>query len=157
MNNVSRVAVMIVFLSTCALVCVTPMQAQECSAAGLVGKWGFSSTGTLLTPTKTLLYASAGVFTVDAAGAIVGNMTEDINGGFANIPLITGRIVTRADCRTVLILNFTLSSPLVFIRTVRGAVRENQSDIHGVLTEFVEPSTSMPISSVVTFEAERLF
>ena len=72
-------------------IALTPAAQAGCSQTQAAGQWGFSYSGTVLTPSAAVPIASAGRFYQDSSGNVSG--TETVNlGGNASDDVIKGKL-----------------------------------------------------------------
>ena len=57
-----------------------PALASQCSTAGAAGKWAYTYTGTIFTPSGPVPAASVGHFSEDAAGNLTGSQARSVAG-----------------------------------------------------------------------------
>src|ERR1700687_344461 len=83
--------------ATLTLSAVPSAQAEQCSLAGVAGKWGYTYTGAVILPTGAVPVAAVGRFTLDADGNISGAQTRS-NGGVSAQETSKGKLTVNADC-----------------------------------------------------------
>src|SRR5882724_1593449 len=92
-----------VFLTTCLAllfgIAMAPLQAEasHCSTAAAAGKWAYTYTGTIFTPSGPLLAASVGHFRADSAGNITGSQARSVAGN-SGVEEISGTVSVNKDC-----------------------------------------------------------
>ncbi len=111
-----------------------PLQAQasHCSTAGATGKWAYTYTGTIFTPSGPVPAASVGHFTEDASGNLTGSQTRSVAGS----SFVNGQ------------LQRTAVLAVVFDR--------NMNHARGIFESLVLPNgTNVPV--VITSDNSRMF
>jgi hypothetical protein len=73
------------FLTAClvslsAVLASVPAEASHCSTAAAAGRWAYTYTGTIFSPSGPLPAASVGHFTEDADGNLTGSQTRSVAG-----------------------------------------------------------------------------
>jgi hypothetical protein len=143
----------IVFL-TGFIVSSAPLQAKDhgCSTAITAGDWGFTDTGSIIGLGP---FGAIGTFTLDAAGNVVGEQTNSVNGSVSHLTF-TGSYTVNSDCAG--------STDLDVFDSLGNKVRTSGLDLvfdddvkemRAIFTSVILPSgTSLP--TVITLEARRL-
>jgi hypothetical protein len=125
-----RTMTVISFLVMTFLNSVPPADAQQCSAAGVAGSYGFTLTGTLLFPTATPL-AAVGKVLLTASGGFSGTEARNVGGGFANETL-NGTFTVNSDCTGTLTAEVLKSGQLVRTSSFSLVFDNNQKEIRAV-------------------------
>src|SRR5260370_39203634 len=86
-----------ILFAVIALRAVRSVQAQQCSLAGVAGKWGYTYTGSIILPTGRVPVAAVGRFTLDADGNLSGTQTRS-NGGVSAQGTISAKVTMKANC-----------------------------------------------------------
>src|SRR5260370_35662777 len=88
-----------ILLAAVALSAAPSVHAQQCSLAGVAGKWGYTYTGTIILPSPTgaVPVAAVGRFTLDADGNLSGTQTRS-NGGVSAQETISAKVTMNANC-----------------------------------------------------------
>lgn len=144
-----------ILLATIFLSAAPSAHAQQCSSAGVAGKWGFTLTGAVILPTGPVPIAAVGRATIDAAGNASGTEARSVGGGFAEETL-TGTLTVNPDCTGTITAKFYESGQLVRTSVVAIVFVDNMKEFRGVQESLVLPNgTSLPV--VVTVDAKKIF
>ena len=130
-------------------------QAGSCSLAQAAGQWGFSYSGTVLTPSAAIPIASAGRFHQDSSGNVSG--TETVNlGGDASDDVIKGKLTVASNCTFVLVANVYQNGQKVRTSTIDGVYLSNLTQVKAVFRSATLPDgTNLPV--VITVYGNRQF
>lgn len=131
-----------------------PAQAG-CSQAQAAGQWGFSYSGTVLTPSAAVPIAAAGRFSQDSSGNVSG--TETVNlGGNASDDVFKGKLTLGSNCTWVLVANVYQKGQLVRTSTIDGVYLANLTEVKAVFrSATLLDGTNLPV--VITIDGNRLF
>lgn len=129
--------------------------AQQCSAAGLSGKWAFSYTGTVILPTGPVAVASVGHFTSRPDGTLTGSETRSIGGDIANETLTATFSVNR-NCTANFQFKVFDSGVLARTSTVYVVYEDNGRAARGIFSSLILPDGTV-LPSVITVTATRMF
>jgi len=124
-----------------------------CSTSVTAGNWGFSDTGSVvgLGP-----FAAIGTFTLDAAGNVVGEQTNSVNGSVSHLTF-TGPYTVNADCTGSANLDtFDSSGNKVRTSGFDLVFDDDVQEMRAIFTSIVLPNGT-PLPTVITLEARRLF
>jgi hypothetical protein len=144
-----------ILLAAVALSAVPSVHAQECSLAGVAGKWGYTYTGTIVLPTGGIPVAAVGRFTLDADGNLSGTQTRS-NGGVSGEETISAEITVNADCTGS--GNFKVyksSGELVRTAVLALVFDDNSRELRGIF-ESLTLSTGPTLPVVITVEARKI-
>jgi len=152
-HNVSTMLT-IVFLA--GFISSAPLQATDhgCSTTTAAGNWGFTDTGSIvgLGP-----FGAIGTFTLDAAGNVVGEQTNSVNGSISRLTF-TGTYTVNSDCTGT-------ASNLEVFDSLGNKVRttgldfvfdDDVQEMRAIFTSVVLPNGT-PLPTAITLEARRLF
>src|SRR5215470_7395776 len=98
MNHIlSRISVGL--LSLAALVIVSPpvARAHTCTSANVAGDYGFTLTGTVVTPAGNISAAAIGRATVEPSGHVSGTEARSVGGDYAD-ETFSGVLTVNSDC-----------------------------------------------------------
>ena len=135
----------------------TTVRADEgvgCSLAGVAGKWGFTTSGTVvgIGPRDSL-----GIFILDGAGNLVnGKATSSLNGSITD-EAVAGTYSVNRDCTgTFAIEIFDLSGNKLLTGTLNIVFDDNVRELRAIFTSAVLPDGTA-LGTVITAQARRLF
>jgi hypothetical protein len=129
--------------------------AASCSLANAAGKWGFSYSGTAITPSGPVPLASSGYYAEDAAGNMSGAETVNL-GGIAAQETITGKFTAGANCQWTLVANVYEGGNLVRTSVIDGVWVLNSTQGTASFRSVTLPDgTQLPV--VVTINASKMF
>jgi hypothetical protein len=155
-SNIARRTVVILSMATLYVSLAATAQAQgpACSLALTAGKWGFSTSGTVvgIGPRSSL-----GIFTLDAAGNLLnGKATASLNGAVTG-ELFSGTYTVNPDCTGKSAINVTdLSGNKLFTGTLDLLFDENGREFRAIFTSVTTP-TGIALGTVINAEAKRVF
>ena len=143
-----------------ALPAVAPAQGHRaCSNAGLAGAWGYTETGTVISPATgaAILAAAVGIYTFDHAGNFEGTQYSS-SGGAVSQDTKEGTYTVNADCTATLRLSvFNQSGVLLRTSVWEIVLVENATEMRGIMTSLLlaqPPGLSVP--PILTMSAKRL-
>jgi hypothetical protein len=143
---------LLMFMTLSIFVITTTGVHAACTKLTSLGKWGFSTTGSI--PAIGAV-AATGVFTQDASGNITGTQTRSLNGDIAE-ETFTGTGVVNADCTGTDTIQVFQSGVLVRTTTLHVVYDDDGREARAIFTSLVLPDgTSLP--SIITIEARKLF
>jgi hypothetical protein len=126
-----------------ALVSAAPAaQAQGCAMSDVVGKWGYTSSGTIVTP-PVGAFAAVGHLTFSAMGTFSGAQTTSIAGNFFD-ETITGTYTVNPDCTGTIIANVYHGTTLVRTTSLKTVFVDNQREARSI---FVTSGTAITINA----------
>jgi hypothetical protein len=155
-SNIARRTVVVVSMATLYLSLAAMAQAQGpvCSLALTAGKWGASTSGTVvgIGPRSSL-----GIFTLDAAGNLVnGKATASLNGNVTD-ELFSGTYTVNPDCTGKLAITITdLSGNKLLTATLDLVFDDNGRELRAMYTSVTLPNGTA-LGTVINVEAKRLF
>ena len=128
-------------------------QAGQCSLAVVAGKWGFTTSGTVVGIGPR---ASVGILTLDAAGNLLGGKaTANLNGSVTH-ETFSGTYSVNPDCTgksTIDVLDLS-GNPILTI-TFEFVVDDNLQGLRSIFTSAVLPNGT-PLATVITSDAKRV-
>ena len=155
-SNIARRTVVVVSMATLYMSLAATAQAQipTCSLALTAGKWGASTSGTVvgIGPRSSL-----GIFTLDAAGNLLnGKATASLNGNVTD-ELFSGTYTVNPDCTGKLAINITdLSGNKLFTATLDLVFDNNGRELRALYTSAILPNGTA-LGTVINVYAKRLF
>ena len=134
-----------------ALFAMVPGLHAACSKAGVEGKWGFSTNGSIPAIGPV---AATGLFNQDISGNITGSQTRSLNGDIAD-ETFTGTATVNSDCSGTDTIQVFENGSLVRTTTLHVVYDDDAREARAVLTSLVLPDgTSLP--TIITIEARRV-
>ena len=147
-----------ILLAVVALSAVPSVHAQQCSLAGVAGKWGYTYTGTVLIPTPTgtlpVPVAAVGQFTLDADGNLSGTQTRS-NGGVSAQETTTAKVMVNADCTGTGAFTVYQSGLPVRSAVLALVFDDNSRELRGIF-ESLTLSTGPTLPVVITVDAKKI-
>ncbi len=134
-----------------------PLQAQasHCSTAGATGKWAYTYTGTIFTPSGPVPAASVGHFTEDASGNLTGSQTRSVAGSSGGED-IAGTISVNRDCTATATISVYVNGQLQRTAVLAVVFDKNMNHARGIFESLVLPNgTNVPV--VITSDNSRMF
>ena len=129
---------------------------HTCSASGVAGQWGYSETGTVMTPNGPVPYSSLGRYTLDRDGNYSGARTATIGGNIQKATF-TGTATVKLDCTGKITIKFYDLSGTLLNTVVKAVVYvNNETEAHAIVTSVVLPNGAS-VLTVLTTEANKLF
>jgi len=129
-------------------------QAGQCSLAGVAGKWGFTTSGTIvgIGPRSSL-----GIFTLDGAGNLLGGKaTASLNGSVTD-ETFAGTYTVNPDCTGKLAITISdLAGNKILAATLDLVFDDTVRQLRGIFTSAVLPNGT-PLGTVITVDAKRTF
>jgi len=136
---------------------LTPLQAaaRHCSLAGVAGKWTYTYSGTLFTPSGTVPVASVGHYIVDSAGNLAGSQARSV-GGNSGTEDIAGTATINRDCTGSATIDVFVNGQLQRTAVLAVAYDSNMNHARGIFQSLKLPDgTNVPV--VITSDNSRLF
>ena len=144
-----------VFVTTCLVVTMFGVASGECSTAATAGKWAYTYTGTIFTPSGPLPVASVGHFSQDAAGNLTGTQTRSVAGS-SGVDDISGTVSVNKDCTGTATINVFVNGELQRTAVLAVAFDSNMNHARGIFKSLVLPNgTNVPV--VITSDDARVF
>jgi hypothetical protein len=153
----TKVVSMLLYTMAAAALAIAPVQAQAspCSNASAAGKWAYTYTGTIFTPSGPLPAASVGHFKQDAAGSVSGSQARSVAGS-SGIEDINGTVTVNADCTAAATINVLLNGQLQRTATLALVYDDNGNHARMIFQSLTLPDgTNIPV--VLTIDASKLF
>lgn len=143
-----------ILLVAVALSAVPSVHAQQCSLAGVAGKWGFTTSGTVVGVGPR---ASLGILTLDGAGNLLnGKATASLNGSVTD-ETFSGTYTVNPDCTGKFAIDiFNLSGDKILTATLDLVFDDNVQEVRAIFTSIALPNGT-PLASVITVEGKRTF
>ncbi len=128
--------------------------AQQCSLAGVAGKWGFTTSGTVVGIGPRV---SVGILTLDGAGNVLnGKATASLNGGVTE-ETFSGTYTVNPDCTGKLAADiFDVSGNKILTITVNLVFDDNVRELRAIFTSAVLPNGT-PLATVIAVDGKRIF
>ncbi len=151
-RTILQVIVFVALLLSAAAVALAQNQGI-CSNAYAAGTWGYTETGSVITPTGVIPYASVGQFTLDGDGNFVGQRTSS-TAGTIQPATIKGTLIVNPDCTGTQHIRFynpstgELLSPTEVVKKVVFVDHAREARM------IIVSGTSAPV--VLTTEAKKL-
>jgi hypothetical protein len=146
------------FLAFVFSVALAPLQAEasHCSTAAAAGKWAYTYTGTIFTPSGPLLAASVGHFTADSAGNITGSQARSVAGS-PGVEDISGTVsVNNKDCTATASIDVLVNGQLQRTSTLAAVYDNNMNHARAIFQSLTLPDgTNVPV--VITIDYTRVF
>lgn len=128
---------------------------HECTMLGASGKYGFTLTGVLITPTGAVPVAAVGKATVDANGQVTGSEARSVGGGYADETL-SGTLTINGDCTGTMTLEFFEDGTLVRTSVLSVVFVSGQTELQMVQKSLTLPNgATVPV--VITANAKKQF
>jgi hypothetical protein len=125
-----------------------------CSLARVAGNYGFTLSGTLITPTGGVPVAGVGLATISEAGNFSGTENRSVGGGVAQETL-GETISVNSDCTGTLTAPVFESGQLVRTSVFSVVFDDNAKELRAIQTSLVLPNgTSVP--NVITAEGRKI-
>ena len=143
----------LVFVLSMVLVPLTA-HASQCSTAGAAGKWAYTYTGTIFTPSGPVPAASVGHFSEDAAGNLTGSQTRSVAGS-SGTEDIAGTLSVNRDCTATATIRVYVNGELQRTAVLAVAFDNNMKHARGIFESLVLPNgTNVPV--VITTDNSRV-
>ena len=145
------------FLAFVFSVALAPLQAEasHCSTAAAAGRWAYTYTGTIFTPSGPLLAASVGHFSQDAAGNLTGSQARSVAGN-PGVEDISGTVSVNKDCTGSATISVFVNGQLQRTAVLAIAFDSNMNHGRGIFESLVLPDgTNVPV--VITSDNTRVF
>jgi hypothetical protein len=137
-----------------ACVGAVPAFASHCTAAGVVGDWSYTYSGTVYAP-DPFPAAAVGHFRSDVDGRVAGSQTHTLAGQTEQED-ISGTATVNADCTGTANIKVLVNGQIIRSAVLNIVYDENQNHARLIFVAITLPDgTSLP--SVVTMDASRLF
>jgi hypothetical protein len=147
--NLIRTTLGIILLVTLADMASTAT-AHSCSLAGVAGKYGYTSSGTIVTP-PVGPFTAVGQVTFTATGNFSGAQTTSIAGNFFD-ETVSGTYTVNPDCTGTAIVNVYHGTALARTTNLNLVWDDNQKEIRAI---FLTPGTAITITAKKMFRDEE--
>jgi hypothetical protein len=152
--NITRTVTAISFLAATFLNTM-PAHAQQCSAAGVAGGYGFTITGTLLLARGPVPLAGVGKALLSANGDFSATEARTVGGVFTN-ETINGTFTVNRDCTGTLTTDVLESGHLVRTGVFSIVFDNNEKEIRAVQESLTMPDGTL-VLAVITAEGKKTF
>lgn len=145
------------FLAFVFSVALAPLQAEasHCSTAAAAGKWAYTYTGTIFTPSGPLLAASVGHFIADSAGNISGSQARSVAGN-SGVEDISGTVSVNKDCTATASIEVLVNGQVQRTSVLAAVYDDNMNHARAIFQSLTLPDgTNVPV--VITIDYTRLF
>jgi hypothetical protein len=142
------------FLFAVVALSAAPMaQVGQCSLAGVAGKWGVTTSGTVVGIGPR---ASLGIVTLDASENLLnGKATASLNGSVTD-ETFSGTYTVNSDCTGKLAIDiFDLSGNKILTAMLDLAFDDNVRELRAIFTSAVLPNVT-PLATVITVDAKKI-
>lgn len=150
------------FLAVCVVLCLASFGAvasaqghSRCST--MAGAWAYTKTGTLLTPSGSVLYAAVGKLDIDHDGTLTG--AQDSNtGGAVSKNTLRGSGIVQDDCTVTTTVGVYDAFGTTLLRTavMTMVMDDNGREARGLVTQLTLGS-GVVVPQVITVVARRIF
>jgi len=144
-------------LGTTYVLAQAPLQAEarHCSTASTAGKWAYTYTGTIFTPSGPIPVASVGHFSQDAMGNVTGGQARSV-AGMPGTEDTSGTVAVNRDCTATATINVFVNGTLQRTSTLVLVYDSNENHVHMIFQSVTLPDgTDVPV--VITLDGNRLF
>jgi hypothetical protein len=142
----------IVFLASLIVSRSAVAKDHGCSTALTAGDWAFTDTGSIIGLGP---FGAIGTFTLDAAGNVIGEQTNSVNGSIAHLTF-SGTYTVNTDCTgTANIDVFDPSGNKVRTSGLDLAFDDDVQEMRSIFTSVVLPNGT-PLPTVIMLQARRL-
>jgi hypothetical protein len=134
-----------------------PLQAEaaHCSTAAAAGKWAYTYTGTILTPSGPLPAASVGHFSEDEAGNLTGSQARSVAGS-SGVEDISGTASINKDCTGTATIDVFANGVRQRTAVLALALDTNMNHARAIFQSVTLPDgTNLPV--VITVDYTRVF
>jgi hypothetical protein len=130
-------------------------EAGSCSQAALAGRWTYTYTGTIFTPSGAFPLASVGRFHQDSAGNLQGTQTRSVAGS-SGVEDISGTItVNTEDCSATGTINVLVGGQLQRTGILALAYDQDGNHMRAIFESLTLPDgTDLPV--VITVDGNRV-
>ncbi|PYV96982.1 MAG: hypothetical protein DMG89_16035 [Acidobacteria bacterium] len=130
-------------------------ESRRCSTAATAGRWAYTYTGTIFTPSGPLPAAAVGHFRADAAGNLVGSQTRSVAGS-SGVEDISGTNSVNPDCTSTATINVFVNGQLQRTAVLAVVFDQKMNHARAIFQSLVLPDGSN-IPVVITSDNSRLF
>lgn len=134
---------------------VSAQDHRTCSNASLAGAWGYTETGTVVTPAGPVSAAAVGRYTFDREGTFSGTQHSSVAGTISQDTKL-GTYTVNPDCTATLTLEIYSPSGALLRRSIWEIVLvDDEAEFHGIMTSLVLPN-NVPLAPIMTMSAKRV-
>lgn len=128
-----------------------------CTNDMALGPWGYTLTGTLITPSGAVPFATVGTLVFEADGSISGTQTGSVGGQISRETISGTWDPINADCTLTYSVGIYSQSGQL-LRTVNwaGVLVDNGTEARAIITSLVLP-TGTNVPAIVTGNAKKSF
>lgn len=156
-SSLRALAIIFVTVLCVGLAPTAAAEGRHCSNRGVAGKWGYTYTGSIITPTGAVPVASVGRFTLDAQGNISGTQTRS-NVGTSAKEFIEGTLTVNGDCtaEATIDVSETEGGPVVRTAVVAFVFVNNEQEARAIFESLtLANGASVPV--VITVNGKKQF
>jgi hypothetical protein len=124
--------------------------ANSCSLAGVAGKYGYTSSGTIVSP-PVGSFATVGHVAFTASGTFSGAQTTSIAGNFFD-ETVSGTYTVNHDCTGSAVVNVYHGTTLARTTNLSLVWDDNRSEIRAI---FLTPGTAITINAKKMFRGDE--
>jgi hypothetical protein len=124
--------------------------AHSCSLARIAGKYGYTSSGTIVTP-PVGPFTTVGHVTFTATGTFNGAQTTSIAGNFFD-ETVSGTYTVNSDCTGTAVVNVYHGATLARTTNLNLVWDDNQEEVRAI---FLTPGTAITINGRKMFHEEE--
>ncbi len=144
-RKMARTTLGIIFFAT--LVALAPaVQAHGCSMSDVAGNYGYTSSGTIVTP-PVGVFATVGHVTFSPTGTLSGAQTTSIAGNFFD-ETVSGTYTVNSDCTGTATVNIYHGTTLARTTSLNLVWDDNQKEARVIF---------LTAGTVVTINARKMF
>ena len=154
--NIGPTTLVIAFLAVSVLSMVSTAEGQQCSLASAAGRYAFTLTGNILSPTGWVPAAAVGRLNIDPEGNVTGTEARNVGGGFAN-ETVTGTVTVNPNCTGKATFNIFQSGALVRKTVFSTVTDDNFTEIRSVEQSLILEPSGTHVPAVITTVVKRLF
>jgi hypothetical protein len=155
MRHVALRTLFVVALLACMATVVSAQGHRGCPT--MTGEWAYTKTGTLLTPSGSVLYAAVGMLDIDRDGNLTGSQDSNTGGSVAKNAL-RGTGSLQEDCTIAATVGVYDASGATLLRTaaMTMVVDDNGREARGMVTQLTL-GNGMVVPQVITVIAHKIF
>jgi len=144
-QKMARTALGIILFAT--LVALSPaVKANGCSMSDVAGNYGYTSSGTIVTP-PVGAFATVGHVTFGPTGTLTGSQTTSIAGNFFN-ETVSGTYSVNPDCTGTATVNIYHGATLARTTNLNLVWVDNQKEVRAIF---------LTAGVVITIDAKKIF
>jgi hypothetical protein len=139
-----------ILFTTFALSAAPTTRAVQCSLAGVAGRYGYTSTGTIITP-PVGAFAAVGHVTFTATGTFSGAQTTSVGGHFFD-ETVSGTFTVNPDCTGTAVVNVYQGTTLARTTNLNVVWDDSQRQVRAI---FLTTGTAITIHAKKMFTEEQ--